>query len=602
MRTLCFRHLLLKKLSLVPALLVLGLATACSQAPPYDPIQDWGIESGFVIAVDSEGFSLPTAIALVPNPGDASYDPIYFVTELQGKVKVVTNDRSIHTFAENFFDLEPTAKLPAAAGEVGLAGICLDPARGYVFVTFAYDDANGILRNNIMRFETTPRTFSKEPVGKISFTDVFSGDEATPSHQIGACQVDGDLLFVGVADGGKPAFSQITDSTLGKIIRMTLDGNPVADNPFYEIGDNANPSDYVWAMGLRNPFGLKTLDGRVFVADNGPLLDRFLEARAGNDYLWDGSDASIGTNAELVLSPSLGVVQMDHYPDGSSLFPERFRRSFFLTRSGNLPMTEEPSSRHPPDILTIEFSLEGNRLLNTPKRFLQYRGTQDQMLVGLGFGPTGLYFVPLYPDEKGISAVYKVTYQAGQAGSLTRSGFEIMGQKGCFACHNLRGTGGSVGPVLDRQALVQRIETRLESPEYKQRLEGIDQLDREPFKSFRAARKEVLSSEGLEQVRAWIEYQIQEPKFDDPDAVMPNLAVSKQESALIADFLLTPVGSKGFIRQLVERGGDLLPHPRKRHLVSFFAGGFILGGLAFALSYAVLRALQRNRRSKSIDD
>ena len=62
---------------------------------------DWALRDDFTIEIDSQGFQLPTAIAFVPDPGDKPGDPLYFVTELFGAVKVVTNDRSVFTFADD---------------------------------------------------------------------------------------------------------------------------------------------------------------------------------------------------------------------------------------------------------------------------------------------------------------------------------------------------------------------------------------------------------------------------------------------------------------------------------------------------------------------
>lgn len=66
----------------------------------------------------------------------------YFLTELQGRVRVITNDRSAFTFAENLFIPPPN---------LGMTGICLDPKHGYVFVTFSHLDS-GIHGNVITRF------------------------------------------------------------------------------------------------------------------------------------------------------------------------------------------------------------------------------------------------------------------------------------------------------------------------------------------------------------------------------------------------------------------------------------------------------------------
>src|SRR3990172_851861 len=171
-----------------------------------------------------------------------------------------------------------------------MAGICLDAKHGYVFVTFAYQDNQGVLYNNIVRFTSTPRTFSLTPQTHIAFTDTFAGDESGVSHQIGNCQVVDDYLYVGVGDGHRPYFSQRFDSVLGKILRMTLDGKPAPDNPYYQDDDVTKAANYIFASGLRNPFGIRAVGNQLFVAENGIKLDRLLEIKRGENYLWDGTD------------------------------------------------------------------------------------------------------------------------------------------------------------------------------------------------------------------------------------------------------------------------------------------------------------------------
>ena len=175
---------------------------------PSDWREDWEVQSGFDISVDSEGFELPSSIAFVPNPGTSAKDPLYFVTELRGRVKVITNDRSVFTFAEITYDLQPTSELPAIPGEVGMAGICLDPKHGYVFVTLAYRDPENILRNNVIRFDAKADTFSLAPLARVDFTDVFLPYRSVVSHQIGSCQVRDGLLYVSVGDGRQVQNSQ----------------------------------------------------------------------------------------------------------------------------------------------------------------------------------------------------------------------------------------------------------------------------------------------------------------------------------------------------------------------------------------------------------
>jgi aldose sugar dehydrogenase len=42
-------------------------------------------------------------------------------------------------------------------------------------------------------------------------------------------------------------------STLGKVVRLNLDGSVPADNPF---ADQGGPAAEVWTLGHRNPLGI----------------------------------------------------------------------------------------------------------------------------------------------------------------------------------------------------------------------------------------------------------------------------------------------------------------------------------------------------------
>lgn len=398
------------------AAMILTLSACSSDRPeesddPFEWRSDWALERNFSISIDTDGYQFPTSIAFIPDPGELPEDPLYFVTELRGKVRVVTNDRTVYTFAEGFFELAPKAELPSRAGQIGMAGICLEPKRGYVFVTFAYEDAEGVLRNNIVRFQSKPVVFGIKPSSQVAFTDVFASYESNVSHQIGPCQVDGDLLYVSVGDARRPVASQRLDSLLGKVVRMNLDGTPVKDNPFYQDNDVKNARNYVWAYGLRNPFGLKIVEGRVFVADNGLRIDRFLQAQHGENYLWDGTDLSIGVGADLVISPGEGVAQLDYYYGGSLNFPQELADSFFLAIPGSMESVVPAGGETRPSILRFKYELRENALQTVPETFLRYRGNTGQIISGVQLGPDGLYFVSLLPNQGGVTAIYKVIYE-----------------------------------------------------------------------------------------------------------------------------------------------------------------------------------------------
>jgi glucose/arabinose dehydrogenase len=570
-------------------------------AQDKDWMGDWSLEDGFGISIDTEGYHFPTAVAFVPEPGSGPRDPLYFVTELRGTVKVVTNDRSVYTFAEDFFRFKPEEELPSRSGEGGLAGICLDPVHGYVFVTFAYEDENRVLRNNIVRFQSEPGVFSLEPTSKLAFTDIFYSAVTGLSHQIGPCQVDGDALYVGVGDGNTVTrrdaegrnTSRSIDSVLGKILRMTLDGKPLESNPFHVDEDVKKARNYVWAKGFRNPFGLKVVDGRVFAADNGPSVDRFTEVRAGDDYLWDGTNWSIGSNSSQVLSPATGVTQMDFIPADSDIFPEEYRDRFYLTLCG-FPSKElvRDAAR---GIISVRYGFEDGLIMSPPRYFLKFRGEGLQMVVGLAAGPDGLYFLPLYPDAAGMSYVLKIRYDESVLHTYgledPQDPFGYIEERGCLTCHTLSGYGaGGDGPSLDKAGLVARIEERITSPEYSELAGELDEIDREPFKSYREARREVLEKSGPDKVRTWIKYRLMEPRFDNPYARMPNMGITEPNALMVADYLLGEVRiyqnrPDMRVRRFMQR---FIPVLMYRHIVFSFALGFSLALLLIG-GYAALR-------------
>ena len=566
-------------------LLVAGLAgcTAAPQSPEpvFDWREDWAIEEDFALEIDTTGYHFPTAIAFVPEPGEAPQAPLYFVTELSGTVKVITNDRTVHTFAQDFFRLEPEEELPAYKGQLGLAGVCLEPKRGFVFVTFVYQDTAQNLRNNIVRFETEPDTFSLKPHSHITFSEIFRTDIILlGNHQIGPCQIKDDLLYVSVGDGSQPQQSQRHNSTLGKVLRMTLAGEAVSDNPFFEARPQNEADNYVWSYGLRNPFSLKLVDNRLFVADNGLDIDRFMELQPGRNYLWDGSDASIGAAAARVFYPAIGPAQMDYYPGSQSLFPQAYHQNFFIAAS-----TNERGKK--PGIVALQYDLTDDEPAEPPYFFLAHRGDNlHQRVVGLAFGPDGLYFSPLLPNQAGVTPVLKISHNPDQAHPFTTAtnvpAESLMLEKGCLSCHSLEDEAQTTAPSLARRVMVPNIQTRVASSAYLQAVEALDQREDEPYVTFQAARQAVLTARGEEQVRLWMKYHLMEPRFDDPLSTMPNLGLTEVEALKITDYLLSIEEENPFIltgRAMIRRW---LPLNRHRYLI-FFGGGLFSGAVVTLL-------------------
>jgi len=573
-----------------------------NQTEPQD-IQDWQIDwavrEDFSINIDSQGFSLPVSIVFVPNPGLNPKDPLYFVIELRGKIKVVTNDRSVFTFADNqfFSDSDRVFVSSKVTDEFGQTGICLAPNEGYVFVTFSYK-RDGELINNIVRYKTKPQTFSVAYDDSLEIGQIFSGFPTNVSHQIGHCQIRGEELFVSVGDGFdlyEPPLG--LDTPLGKVLRLNFDGSPNQDNPFYKDADIHNPANYVWALGFRNPYGLALVDGEVFVAENGQGMDRFARLKKGEDYLWDGTDRSIGLMADYSIFPGIGPTQMAYYSADSQVFSEDYRDSFFIgmsvaTRGG---------------IFQLPYDLDSGRINAVPKEFLIYNRPANDgftgIIVGVAMGPDGLYFAPLLSNDAELGTVFKVQYDPANAHPFILSNESgpqaIIAQKGCASCHEINGAAGGIsGPSLETESLILRLDERLNLEAYMEQLNNVDSLDEKPFINYAEARQEVRQAQGIERVYLWVFYHILQPKFDNPAALMPSLGLNKEEARILTDYLigevpLVEVEDKGepiaideensinmYLSDVKGWVSEILPTLRYRHLVFAFLTGFILSWAA----------------------
>ena len=581
-------------------LFALNVPLAAAQQEPWTV--NWGVPEGFAIEAHTQGYALPSAIAFIPDPGDGPKDPLYFVTELRGVIKVVTNDRSVYTFAQDFFPVDPEQGMAVYSDEFGLAGICLDPENGYVFVTYAYRSGGKKMRNNVARFETAPGTFSLEPKGMMDFREVFFPFTTDASHQIGNCRVHEGLLYVSVGDGlNQETLPIALESLRGKILRFTLDGQPAPGNPFSREDDPQATVNYVWATGFRNPFGIEIVDGRVFIADNGGSIDRFLEARPGEDYLWDGSDWSLGSAADAVFNPSIGPTQLHYLAPGQTALPSEYDDSFFIAMTGGRVR----------GVMQLDYDIETSRVRATPSVFVRYIGPEPVHHAGIvpamDIGPDGLYFAPMLEAGVETGTVYRVYFDPDNPHPFHPDDLNnpevLLATKNCLACHSLAGTGGFLGPALDYPLLTQNLTTRLRSSEYLQLLDEVDALTEEPYVSHTESRQEMRTLHGTEQMRHWIYYHLLEPKFDNPEAQMPNLGLSSDQALALADFLLTPASEAGGApapsaetadvgvgtagadsdNPIVRLVANVIPVVGYRHLLVFFAVGLVLGGVGWWL-------------------
>ncbi|HVL77786.1 MAG TPA: PQQ-dependent sugar dehydrogenase [Sphingomicrobium sp.] len=114
-------------------------------------------------------------------------------------------------------------------------------------------------------------------------------------------------LFVTSGDREKMQPAQDMASDLGKIMRMTAEGEPVPGGPYADRGGRAA---YYWSIGHRNPLGIAFApDGRLWSSEMGPRHgDELNLILPGRNYGWP--EASYGSHYRG------GAIPDEHAPRG----------------------------------------------------------------------------------------------------------------------------------------------------------------------------------------------------------------------------------------------------------------------------------------------
>ena len=367
----------------------------------------WSLrEPGYRIDRFASGLQLPVNIAFVPSPGPNPSDIFFYVTELYGTVQVVTRDGSVSPYATGLLNFNPTGSFPGS-GEMGLAGIVVEPTSGDVIVS-AVEQILPETNNHfprVMRLHsfdggrtaqnpTTVLDFPTEPVG--------------PSHQISNLTIGPDgKLYVHIGDGEATTPAQDLTSARGKILRVNLDGSAPTDNPFYDATDGLSATDLIYAYGFRNPFGgvWREADGAHWEVENGPSVDRLAKVVAGRNYLWDGTNDSMLNFAAYnwPVSPApVNIAFIQPGTFGGSGFPADKSDHAFVTESG---ATYAPGPQtYGKRISEFAFDLSGTLTLG-PLALLEYVGAGRATCSALAAGPDGLYFADLYKDFGAATAI-----------------------------------------------------------------------------------------------------------------------------------------------------------------------------------------------------
>jgi len=204
------------------------------------------------------------------------------VTEKAGRMRIVTSAGNVS---------EPITGIPQVnpAGQGGLLGLCLDPnfaSNRMVYWSFSEPGAGG----NQTAIAKGSLAVNERTIEGATVIYRAGPAYAGNNHYGGRVIFDqmGNLL-VSTGERADPAprqQAQSLNSGIGKIIRITTDGQPTPANPFIGQPD-ARPELY--SIGHRNPQGLAIhpVTGNLWQSEHGPRGgDELNRVQAGLNYGW----------------------------------------------------------------------------------------------------------------------------------------------------------------------------------------------------------------------------------------------------------------------------------------------------------------------------
>ncbi len=251
-------------LALSAGLVACGEAGDRSDAPVVS-------DADFVEDVVVEGLSSPWDLAFLPG-GDI------LVTERSGQLRLIRDgqllDAPIDGVPEVFF-----------SGQGGLLEVALTPdfaTTNGVILTYSSGNAD---QNHTAVFKAR-----LEGNALVDGETIFrsSPDRDTDAHFGGrtAFLPDGTMLLtLGDAFAYREQ-AQLYTNHLGTVVRMTPDGTPPADNPFFDEGGDAA---FVYSYGHRNVQGIAfdALRGIIWEHEHGPAGgDELNQLSPGDNYGW----------------------------------------------------------------------------------------------------------------------------------------------------------------------------------------------------------------------------------------------------------------------------------------------------------------------------
>lgn len=300
--------------STMVAMSALAVAAPVPQGPPNTPEQKpaFAGQTRAPAVKSNVAFDVETVASGLNKPWGVDFlaDGRMLVTEKPGTLRIVGKDGKISAPVPGVPKVD--ARDQGGLLDVGVKG-------GTVCLTYAEPREEG--KNGTAAYCATPSTRGAFTMagGKVVFRQQPSW--ASTKHY-GSRLVfarDGSL-FITTGERSNPEprqYAQNLDAALGKVIRVTMDGKPVASNPWAKAG---GVRAQIWSYGHRN-LQSAALDpsGRLWTVEHGPKGgDELNRPQAGRNYGWPvityGEDYS-GKPIGAGITAKAGMEQPVYYWD-----------------------------------------------------------------------------------------------------------------------------------------------------------------------------------------------------------------------------------------------------------------------------------------------
>ena len=335
------------------------------------------LEEGYAIDVVAEGLRLPVQLDFNTTNG------LIVGSELHDGPFTVDSTGNVYRLAK-LIDYDPGNDI-GGQSERGAIGIAYHEESHSLFQGLLDANAHPVIYRLFL---------SDDGLSTVSIEKIWEyPDEGKQAHQIGNLAIHDGYLYVNMGDKFDAQTAENLDSPWGKILRMSLDGAAVANNPFYDVSDGINAKDYIYSYGFRNPIGGDWFDGEYYVVENGPNRnDRLVVTLPGKSYGWNGKANSLLTDALYVWGVTESPVDIA-FDDGGNGYISLSGPTYGSGRSKGKTIDK------------VAITEDGSTLDSKPTDFIRYTGDGKETASGLlyiseGFGfSEGLYWTSLYPDN-----------------------------------------------------------------------------------------------------------------------------------------------------------------------------------------------------------